>query len=424
MAIDFNKYKTEINLVDYLVRIKGWKVEEKGRRPKLVEPINNEKYIFGKNSLGQYTYYKADNPTNGPDRGLTIFDFLQREAIQNGSTLSFQAIANSLDIFMQSGEYIEPAMCDFDVNEPLTAAQLKITLSDLKPLSDQSYLQERGFNNELLNSSFIKETLFQKTLFNKASKESKQYIAFKLNDIHGNTTGISMKSREEKGKCIGFKSESFVCSKVQSKTQPIEIILGESYLDLMSYLQLNFEALKDRNIYLCSSEGNLTEEQINYIQKIVDNYKPGIDNIKLTFDNDPMGHVFTTRCLLNLVTTDSIFKKDEILSIVSKDEISFMLPVNENYEFQQQKIIDFIKNIDSPFVIELLSNKEGEFGKFTIEAPSSIKNWSEFNNTLNCFFHGNNSLFNIEMPISKDFNLDLKNFNELKLKKIDNSFNI
>ena len=73
--------------------------------------------------------------------------------------------------------------------------------------------------------------------------------------------------------------------------RPIDILyVGESIIDCISHYQLHHEK-SPRNLVYLSSEGTLTEGQMNLLQVILErNY---IREIRTIFDNDRQGYKYT-----------------------------------------------------------------------------------------------------------------------------------
>lgn len=398
--IDFNKYKTQINLVDYLVRIKGWKIEEKGRSPKLICPDSGDKFIFKMNKLNQYTYWDLHNPDNC--KGKTIFDVILREHELKGQKTSFSAIANSLERFMLSGEYIEPDKCKFDIAGSLSNQQIASAINSCIPLNDLSYLTGRGLSESIILDNIFKDVVKEKIVFDKETRISSKAIAFIISDGENNI-GLSLKSETIHGRCIGHKENGLVCSNVKFKNQPLSLFLVEGFIDAMSHYQLNFRAIENKNIFYGSTEGSLTLDQISFVQKIIEKSTMGVIEVNLGFDNDIFGKMNSALALtkLEFPNSNKIFK--QIKPFVSKESIDFILPIDSNFSERFNILKDSFSN-DS-FKTET-SNVNNTF-RYSITAPISLDKWDLFNNLLNTIYHGKDSQINIIVPISKDFNKDL-----------------
>lgn len=99
---------------------------------------------------------------------------------------------------------------------------------------------------------------------------------------------ISQRSKSFKG-VIGGKYDSLALS-AHDRSRPIDILyVGESIIDCISHYQLHHEQTP-RNLVYLSSEGTLTEGQMNLLQVILERNYIGKS---YDFDNDRQGYKYT-----------------------------------------------------------------------------------------------------------------------------------
>lgn len=297
--IDFNQLKTDISLPDFLKEQLGWSFSEGStfKNPKMESPSGDQTIVIKRNHQGFYTFFDVHNDKL---KGSTILDLMQNEMYkESGKLPSLREVGEKLQEYIDSGKTILPKESKYHVNnELLDPDAILYMIKNSQPLTDISFLLGRGINKNVLESKEWKNVFFQKNHIQKDNAgNTKSYIntCVKLVNTNG-VQGISQRNSFFKG-CLGSRFDTIAASNID-KERPIDKLhIMESMIDGISHYQQKYFN-SDLNLLYISSEGALTEGQINTIQTLVDKNK--LRAIELNFDNDLAGVMYSLKLAGNL----------------------------------------------------------------------------------------------------------------------------
>src|ERR1035437_1099720 len=430
--INYDTYKTQISLPDFLRDVYGFKKDEGASQnyPKLKRNETGEVLVIKKNHKGHYTYFDIHNDDI---KGKTILDYVQKQLSLDkfefeGKLVSLPEVARYLDTYIDTGKFISPENSSFALNnESLSKDYITKALLDLKPFHDHSFLLKRGISVETFDNVLFKGVIFNKGYIDPNTKTVHVNTAFKMWSQNG-VIAISQRNDTFKG-CLGAKSESICISNYDSSKAIDAIYIGESFIDCMSHFQLNKSQLIGKNIVYISSEGNLVDGQIAVIQKIISVNSP--KEVFSIFDNDLAGHYYTAKLFGKISVTDKMvnFSQDgnqapnhfkelsidvvkgkimshlEIYILKDEDPILKRKLIDEAFGQQNLKIQHLLKK--DPFKIDYLYEKEGLI-KLIISFETSSETWNAAAQTIISIKFNNLNCVKRDIPLLSDFNDDLR----------------
>ncbi|MDR3267017.1 MAG: toprim domain-containing protein [Tannerella sp.] len=287
MKIDFTKFKTDISLPDFLLKF-GWKftVGSSYSSPKMTDGIQT--IVIKRNSQGYYTYWDVHDESI---RGRTIIDFMQKHLFsETGKVPSLREVGIILQGYINSNEIVVPEKSRYTLcGKELDTAAICQLINQLQPYKGD-FLSKRGINSEILSSSTFKDTFYSRIF----RKEDVIYnnTCVRMTNQNG-CQGISQRNENFKG-IIGSHYDCLAFSRYDDSRPVDEAFVGESILDCAAHYQLKYFN-SQKNILYMSTEGALTDGQMNLIKLILSNSKSKINNIITIFDNDKNGLLYTIR---------------------------------------------------------------------------------------------------------------------------------
>lgn len=293
MKVDFNKLKTDISLPDFLLQL-GWKFAPGTTRtsPKMTNGIST--VVIKKNSAGQYTYWDVHDESI---RGKSIIDIMQQHIYEEtGRIPTLREAGEALVKYVRSNEITVAQDSDYHVGgSGLDDGQLSILNRQLRPYSG-TFLAKRGISKETLSSVTFSDVFFSR----KFQKDGIIYnnTCIKLIDDKG-FRGISQRSSGKDGRSFkgiqGNKYRSIAVSGYTTSKKIEHVYIGESMIDCASHYQLR-HSTDDSNILYISTEGNITEGQMELIKMLVDKQCGGDrSHVTYIFDNDECGYKYAIK---------------------------------------------------------------------------------------------------------------------------------
>ena len=430
--IDYNKYKTQISLPEFLINeynftpVKG----SSNKHPKLEHPDTGEVYIVKKNTQGQFTYFDIHNDSV---RGFTILDFLLAEHEKQSRPITLVQAAQMLDEYIDSGKSINPANSNFILNsEAVSESHLYTIAHSLKPLSHltEDFLSSRGISAELLQHPFFLNTVWEKPYLDE-NKKLHHNVVFKMQNFSGQIA-FSQRNQQFKG-CLGPRGSCLTSSNVPRINEAVQkVYFGESMIDCISHFALNFDDLKDLNIAYLSSEGNLTGDQVKQFEKLLSQRQ--IPTFSLIFDNDLAGHYYSAMTLGNLslpadfsdVSPSTAIPLKFSLSEIpfeinkNKDQSSFKFAVPFSFDIHEftmyyssvmhraNNVLHSVDPVTDPF--SFLVNPSFKQLEYQVTFPSTSLHWKEAFNVIHQLKFSGTADIKRELPLLNDFNDDLTLF--------------
>lgn len=431
--VDFNKYKSEISLPDFLVNeynfspVKG----STKRHPKLKHPDTGETFIIKKNSMGQYTYFDIHNDSV---KGFTILDFLITEHERLFRPITLIQAAQLLDNYMVCGKNVTPVESQFILNsESLSPTQLLTVSRSLVPLSSNGmkFFINRGIEPKILSHPLFNGVIFEKSFLDK-NRNLHLNVVFRMQNINGDIA-LSQRNANFKG-CLGQRINCLASSDIPDVKKQVErIYFGESMIDCISHFSLNFDSLKDRNIAYLSSEGNITSDQLGQFQCLIEHHK--YPCFTLLFDDDLAGHYYSANTLASIKLPQNCF-----LDVSANNAIALKYGLNETlFEIEKNRESSFIR-FSLPFSFDISeftfyftscvnqsNNKVNHFSlqgnsdffvplvkpsfksvSYQISFPTTPDLWKESVHLIHALKFAKSQQIVREMPLNNDFNDDLK----------------
>lgn len=294
MKVDFNQLKTEISLPDFLLKL-GWKFASGSTRTSPKMTNGHQTIVIKRNSAGQYTYWDVHNESI---RGRSIIDIMQQHMLEEtGKVPSLREAGEALVNYIKNNEIIIAKDSDYHVgNAALDDSQLVTLCQQLKPY-EGSFLAKRGISDNTLSSPTFSDVFFSRKYLKDGNAFNNTCI--KLIDDKG-FRGISQRSFGKDGKSFkGIQGNKFRSIAVSNYTKgkAIEhIYVGESMIDCASHYQLKHNPEDKRNILYVSTEGNITEGQMELIKMLANKQlKDGSSQITYIFDNDECGYKYAIK---------------------------------------------------------------------------------------------------------------------------------
>lgn len=356
MKVDFKKLKTDISLPDLLIHY-GWNFAPGTSNAAVKMTNGSQTIVIKKNSLGQYTYWDV----HGESRGKSCLDFMQEHLYeQTGKMPNIREVGEVLQSFLDDRNIITTENSNIKVtNANLTPAQITELYHELKPYNGD-FLSKRGITNETISSSVFSDVFYTRQY----KYQHKEYnnTCIKLINATG-MQGISQRGFNEDGQSFkgikGHKYGSIAVSR-HDKSRPLDLVfVGESMIDNASHYQIKL-LNSDKNILYISTEGNITQGQIELIHQLLLHQKINdiTNQVKYIFDNDHNGYKYALKL-------DGFLKEQKIPEIeqLSTDELKIL--VNQLPNKELPILIDWNEDLQTSIqatneknFFEAINNKE------------------------------------------------------------------
>lgn len=412
-SIDFNKYKTEISLPDFLIDNYGFQPDKGSslRYPKLKNDITGEVLVIKRNANQQYTYFSVHDDSV---KGRSILDFVQKELAKdnpNGKQPSLTAVAQTLDGYMTSGKVVPPDNSKYYINAALwNTADNFNDVKKLKEITENDFLKSRGFLKSTLENPLFKGVFFERS-YNKDGIVHTN-TAIKLFNTEG-LAGLSQRNTSFKG-CLGNRFDSLATSIPAKSTEYDAYFLGESFLDCVAHYELNEKVLRNKTIAYLASEGAITSGQIALFNKLLIDRKP--KEIATIFDKDLAGVAYNLKVISELniegKTSDVLvtFHEDKVnkmvfLSISNLNEADSNFKETLENTFSKSNFSDLA---DNPAIDVQLMFKDDYRSTYQVAIPRQYDMLERAIEKIQELRFGPEKVISMEKPITLDFNDDLK----------------
>lgn len=370
MKVDFDKLKRDVSLPEFFLYL-GWKFVSGSSNSSPKMSNGSDTVIIKKNSKDYYTYWDV----HGEARGKTIIDLMQQHIYdQTGRMPSLREAGEAVQNYVNNKEVVLSQESRFGVsNAKLDPNQLAFLNSKLKPYQGD-FLQKRGITQDTLSSPVF-SGVFTSSEYRKDGKVYNNTCTRLINQ--NGFQGISRRGiRPEDGKNFkgisGNKYDSIVVSK-HDKTRPIEhIYVCESMIDAASHYQMKL-LNTEKNILYISTEGNITQGQMDVIKLLLS--KQNINNINdqvtYIFDNDNNGYKYAIK--LDTYLKEKVIPEIEHLTEDEAKELAIKLPnivLPTLKDWNDDLKVGIIFNSDKRFVTSILNADYNELIKLHSEGYS------------------------------------------------------
>ena len=273
--MNFSELKSKINLVDFatsngyaISKDKSWK------DCTVCKNSFGEVLLMRYNSVSQSWYYT--NPNDPKDKG-DIINF-----VCNKFNLDIKTNAKEINERLSNFSFIPSSSRHF--SEPKRKDNEKeFFLEGLRPLKSTRFFSFRGLDVTILELPFLEGQI----LGYNAKDSNIQNVAFPYYDSNDKIVGAELKNVDFSMCAEGsLKSEGLWHSKVLNEHSYDNLYIGETVLDLLSYVQLS--KLNTEDIFLVSANGNYSLNQL----RMLDVYVLKAKNVHFLNDNDRQGKFF------------------------------------------------------------------------------------------------------------------------------------
>jgi hypothetical protein len=405
-------------------------VRAKSSRSHLFMQSADKNLVVYKNKKGHWVYFDVhanikhfdpEHPeaTIGQTTtGQTILDFIMMEFPHTNLSQAIQIAVK----YKETGEFLSTGNPAFDINVRRgfhPDSLLNITQRYFKPLGEfgKNYFKSRNIDPEI-----IKHPIFT-GVFNEWLS-SYDGMAYKENSIgtkmmleDGKITCLLSSRIDKKTFAFGRKSESLWYTNPEICRQKVDhLFTAESWQDAVAHYEMNVNHLEGKNVLYTSCQGNMSPQQMLFINRIVKEKKPV--QITTLFDNDTHGIKYTCN-LLNKIFEDRPF--DVELSVTKTEVSGFITSDMDRPEFIQSMNKNFGKTAEMK-ISRAFDGKSQAVFTFPV-----VENEAVVMASLKKFIEGVYRIKNIpahfqtEYSSAKDFNDDLKN---LKTKNINNHISV
>jgi len=409
--IDYNKYKRDISLPDFLINNFGF-YPDKGSSshyPKLKNDSTGEVLVIKKNNEGYYTYF---NVHDDRVKGCSILDFMQDRLSKDdsaGRRPSLITVAQTLDGYLKSGKVVQPDNSKFYIESSIWNPETNFSdVKLLRPIVTNEFLKGRGFSKETLEHPLFKGVFYERD-YNKDGNVFTN-TAIKLYNLTG-LSGLSQRNDNFKG-CLGNRFDSMACSIPNKDKKYSKVFIAESFLDCVAHFELNRNRLKNESVAYFSSEGAITSGQIVLLDKFIDKNRP--NELATIFDRDLAGIVYDLKLLSELKSNANSL---EMTLHEDKKTQQIFLYISDSKPNREQLLADLNEKFSSNNFRDLADNPSVELVELNNTNSDKISFQVTFPRDYN-FAERAASIINdlrfpekkitIEKSFGNDFNDDLK----------------
>jgi len=426
---DLDDLKKNICLPE-LMKDNGYEmVRAKSSRSHLfMQSVDNSLVVY-KNKKGHWVYFDVhanivqfdpehpEKTIGQTTTGQTILDFIMMET---GNTNLSQAIKIAVK-YKETGEFLSTDNPAFDINERRSFhpdSLFNLTQKQFKPFGEfgQNYFKARSIDPEIVNHPIF-TGIFNEWLvsYDGLAAHRENSVGTKMMLEDGKITCLLSSKIGKKTFAFGRKSESLWYTNPEICRQKTDhLFTAESWQDAVAHYEMNINKLEGKNILYTSCQGNISPQQMLFINRIVKEKVPSL--VTTLYDNDPNGIKYTCN-LLNKIFEESLF--DVELSVTKKEAVGFISSDMEKPDFIQSMNKNFGKTAEMK-INRAFDGKSQAIFTFPIAdkgqegvAMASLKKFVEGVYRIKKI----PARFQTEYASAKDFNEDLKN---LKTKEIDN----
>lgn len=377
--MDFESYKRNIRLAAFAEEVYGFERDVKKssqRQQVLFHPFWKDKIVVSRDQAGTHDWYF--NPANEYDKG-TLIDFIFHREDQD-----WQLVRERL-----AGYQPNPSQVFFPPSPP---PSLDFEAA-FRPLSDLSYLAERGLNQATLFHPF-----FQDRIVEERDEKGFHYWSFPLYHFD-HVLGVERRNKRFKGLAPGsLKGQACWHSLLPEAFEAVEeLLLCESPIDALSYHQL-FPVDQGR-IYL-STSGQAGHGQIAYVLRLMERYP--FARLTLGFDRDKAG-AFQAFRFLQAMSWQSTTNW-RIVSLVMEQAVKIgirFIPIEDGAVF-----LGLLSSLLKTEVDGVKTEMLEESGLFSLRLPAEAEAlYTSFDMMKKAL--GFREKIEVHLPQGKDFNEDL-----------------
>jgi len=423
---DLDDLKKNICLPE-LMKENGYEpVRAKSSRSHLFMQSADRSLVVYKNKKGHWVYFDVhtnivhfdpDHPEatiGSSTTGQTILDFIMMEF--PGSDLR-QAIQMAVK-YKDTGVFLSTDNPAFHISERRSFQPdvlSSIILSHFKPPGEfsRNYFKSRSIDPEIIRHPIFKDIFNEWAVsYDGMSKTKENSVGTKMMLEDGRIACLLSSRIGKKTFVFGRKSESLWYTSAGTVREKLDhLFTAESWQDAVAHYEMNVNALEGEKVLYTSCQGNMSPQQILFINRIVKEKTPAL--VTTLYDHDPNGVKYTCN-LLNKLFEKSPF--DVELSATRREVNGFITSEMERPDFIQSMKKNFGK-ISEIKIDRAFDGKSRAVFSFPVAEQEQERVSMQ---ALRKFIEGVYRIKNIpdhfqtEYPLTKDFNDDLK---QLKSKE-------
>jgi len=401
-------YKTQVDLAQ-IMRLYGFNLTKKStalhqRLKRVKENGDKDLLIVKRNSQRHYTYW---SPYEDELKGSTIVDFIGNE---HGLRNIDQICKIVDDIIAGDNQVQAPRL---ELNKP--SINVQDIIKHTKPLSNQTYLIERGFAKKTAEHKIFKSVI-RNFKFPNSPIENVAGVIYNKEGV----CGLNVRNHDYSRNYGSRGSGVFLSGNSKSSDELDQFILVESFEDALAHFEINESDLSSLNIRYGSSLGSLSVDQIRLLDSIFRKQSP--KKICLGFDNDVAGLLYGLKFLsLTTFGVNDEFKFNDHCIEIHKSRGDVMVKITPDISLSG---FDVFQNKFNQLLIEINDLAKPITGKSkTIFQPQrklgegkSILLSTNLN-TINIKYcmgliqrlkFTDPSTYHLELSMTKDFNEDLQ----------------
>jgi hypothetical protein len=462
---DLNFYKKEVNLVsfaEYLgysvntqktgkslsynyryVRMDFYDEKDKVNGAPVKGAIPSDRIMIFKNDKDSFCF-KATDGADMKSNGSAI------DLVQRRYNCSFGESIKALDKFIAENGLGDSELKLNPISVQLGDLDREIksfnNISSLKPESVKYLSETRQISPDTLNSPLFQEQILSSERKYSSSASPSFNVAFPLRGLKSleyfvqnedNSFAQAFDVRNNNFKSTENVSlGSFWRSNFNPNSKIDTIFVGESPIDCISHYEINKDALQGKNIMYMASAGSLQASQIEILSIPFSNPDKRLssisaDNLVTIFDNDLSGSRYTAQIIANFDRKVFGQEKGGVLSdegvsilpsVKPKDNTASILLVREGRKADNLLFADKLStsinllNANVPYSSQLNENRfkcavsNLSENKVFVEVSfhNSSNNFQIFNDFMIKEKFGNSMRFKQDVPLTKDYNNDLK----------------
>ena len=263
-AQELERFKTEINLVNYL-QSQGYQIDSKktSRNCIVLKHPTGEKLLVGVDETDNHYFYT--NVGDNTDKG-SIIDF-----IQHRQHLNLGEVRKELRAWM-SGTYSPPTPSPQPTPSSPDRHLIQLQVETFQAIPNHPYLLQRGLTEQTTYDSRFQGTLFS---------DNRNNVIFLHKDYEG-VCGYEIRNRNFKGFSEGGTKGLWVS---QASLSDRKLVICESPIDCLSYHQL----FPDPNTRYMATGGTLSQKQKNLLRGAFEKIHRQGGEIIIATDNDEAG---------------------------------------------------------------------------------------------------------------------------------------
>lgn len=416
---DLDDLKRNICLPE-LMKDNGYEpIRAKSSRSHLFMQSVDKSLVVYKNKKGHWVYFDVHtnirqfDPAN-PEKaigqtttGQTILDFIMMEFPHTNLNQAIQTAVK----YKETGEFLSTNNPAFNINVRKSYnpdSLFNITRGQFKPLGEFS---EYYFKARCIDPHIIKLPPFE-GVFNEWSvsfdrkSPRENSVATKMMLENGQITCLLSSRIGKKTFSFGRKSESLWYSNVALCQDKMDhLFMAESWQDAIAHYEMNINSLEGKRVFYNSCQGNMSPQQMLFIDRIVREKLPGLATT--LYDNDPNGIKYTCN-LLNKIFENSPF--DIEMSVSKNEAVGFITSDMEKQDFVQSIYKNFGKSADIRISRTFDGKSQAAFTFPVGDKESQAASMQSLKNFIEGVYRIKNIpvKFQTEYPKEKDFNDDLK----------------